>query len=80
MEEWSLTEHPPTDRRNGGMVGYSVPMNCMNGGMVLNYTKNALCKKILIQNFNFLRKNNRFYQLFEFSIFLLISPIATLLL
>jgi hypothetical protein len=27
MEEWSLATYPPTDRRNGGMVGYSVSKN-----------------------------------------------------
>jgi predicted acetyltransferase len=47
MEEWSLATNPPTDRRNGGMVGYSVSKNRRNGGMVLNYIKNALSKKIL---------------------------------
>ena len=36
MEEWSLDIYPPTDRRNGGMVGYSVPKVHKNGGMVLN--------------------------------------------
>jgi hypothetical protein len=37
MEEWSLrVSEPPTDRRNGGMVGYSVPKVHRNGGIVIN--------------------------------------------
>ena len=40
MEEWSLTICPPTDRRNGGMVGYSVTcgllLACTPCGIILN--------------------------------------------